>query len=161
MDEVARLAELKASVGHSLRIRLSADAAWVKGNRVQLEKVLANLINNGLEAMAEGLPGTLDVRLRLERDGKRVRVSVCDRGPGIAKENLGRVFEPFFTTKPTGLGMGLAICKSLITAHQGSLWVRSSPRCGSVFHVVLPLVAPGAEVVIHPDDRGPRLRAPD
>ena len=71
-------------------------------------------------------------------DGVGVRVSVADQGSGIPQEKLARVFEPFFTTKRQGMGLGLAVCRSIVEAHNGRLWAESEPGSGAVFHFTIP-----------------------
>lgn len=108
-------------------------------DRVQLQQVIANLITNAMEAMS-----TVSDRARILRvtsaiskpDG--VLISVEDSGPGIDRETLGHIFHPFFTTKPQGIGMGLAICRSIVESHGGSLSASAASPHGAVFRVVLP-----------------------
>jgi two-component system sensor kinase FixL len=66
------------------------------------------------------------------------RVSICDCGPGLSSEDLGRIFQPFYTTKRDGLGMGLSICRTIIEAHRGRLWAESNPDHGTTFHFTVP-----------------------
>jgi PAS domain S-box-containing protein len=118
---------------------LADDLPTVRGDRVQLQQVLLNLVMNASDAMAgsEGLGRRLQVSTgRSAGDG--VRVSVRDHGRGIPAEALERVFEPFFTTKPHGLGLGLAVCRSILVAHGGALSVENHPAGGAVFHFTLP-----------------------
>jgi PAS domain S-box-containing protein len=109
-----------------LRTELAARVRPVMGDRVQLQQVLLNLIMNGVEAM-RGItePRELTVSSRLAEPG-RVLIAVEDTGPGLDPTAAQHVFEPFFTTKSDGLGMGLAICRSIVEAHGGRLWM--SPR---------------------------------
>jgi len=69
-----------------------------------------------------------------------VRLTVTDSGPGLEREGLERAFEPFYTTKPTGMGMGLAISRSIVEGHRGKLWVTNNPGCGASFHIALPAI---------------------
>ena len=112
----------------------------VRANRLQLEKVLGNLIENGIEACGTGKNDLAGIALRIHAlDDRRVaQVTVTDRGHGIESQVLGRVFDPFFSTKPGGLGMGLAICRAIIEAHGGRLWVESTAGGGASFHFTLP-----------------------
>jgi PAS domain S-box-containing protein len=110
----------------------------VEADRVQVQQVLLNLIVNALEAMGanEG-PKELLIRTgKIEPSG--VLVAVQDSGPGLEAVMLERVFEPFYTTKPTGLGLGLSICRSIIEAHGGRLWASSNERHGATFQFTLP-----------------------
>jgi C4-dicarboxylate-specific signal transduction histidine kinase len=110
-----------------LRTELAAEGKSVMGDRVQLQQVLLNLIMNGVEAMGEVTERAreLTVSSTLVEPGSVV-VAVEDTGAGLDPAAAERMFQPFFTTKPDGLGMGLAICRSIVEAHGGRLWV--SPR---------------------------------
>jgi C4-dicarboxylate-specific signal transduction histidine kinase len=112
----------------------------VKGNRVQLQQVLLNLVLNACDAM-RGIPATdRHLFIRTETSGgEAVTLSVGDWGEGIPSDKLELVFQPFFTTKPDGLGMGLAVCRSIITAHGGRLWAANSPEGGAIFSFTLPI----------------------
>jgi PAS domain S-box-containing protein len=111
----------------------------VFGDPGQLQQVMLNLIMNGMEAMSRNPSGQRKLILRTQRKDSSLRVTVRDFGPGIAQENLERVFEPFFTTKNTGLGMGLAVCRSIIKAHRGHLWAENNPAGGAAFFFELPI----------------------
>jgi C4-dicarboxylate-specific signal transduction histidine kinase len=118
---------------------LAPDLPSVRGDRVQLQQVLLNLVMNACDAMAgsNGAGRRLCVSTNwIEDEG--VRVSVRDHGRGIPTELLERVFEPFFTTKPQGLGLGLAVCRSILLAHDGELSAGNHPSGGAVFHFTLP-----------------------
>jgi signal transduction histidine kinase len=99
-----------------------------------------NLLLNAMEAMAEcALHGrTLTVRTE-HTDAQTVHVSVRDAGTGLRQETLVQVFQPFYTTKPSGMGMGLAISKSIIEAHGGLIWVTNNATAGATFHFSLPV----------------------
>src|SRR5262245_28509262 len=116
----------------------------VRADRVQLEQVLLNLLVNACEAMGQNEPHDRRVSIgtRALSDGG-VQVSVGDRGPGIAADRQARLFEPFFTTKPQGLGLGLSISRSIVTAHGGRLWAETDAARGATFHVALPGQAGG------------------
>ncbi len=128
-------------------VRLEAGAATVEGDRVQLQQVVLNLITNALDAI-DGTPAErreLIVASRRERGQQgqqdQVVVSVQDRGEGIAADAAERIFDPFFTTKANGMGMGLAICRSIVEAHGGTLQARRVEQGGSEFEFRLPVVA--------------------
>jgi C4-dicarboxylate-specific signal transduction histidine kinase len=111
-----------------LRTELAARDRPIMGDRVQLQQVLLNLIMNGVEAMREVTERAreLTVSSALAEPGSSVLVAVKDTGAGLDPAVAERMFQPFFTTKPDGLGTGLAICRSIVEAHGGRLWV--SPR---------------------------------
>ena len=110
----------------------------VLADQVQLQQVILNLIVNAIEAM-NIMPDARELRITSGlHDADGVLITVEDSGPGIAPENLDKVFDTFFTTKPTGMGMGLSICRSIIEAHGGRLWASGAAPHGCIFHVVLP-----------------------
>jgi len=125
--------------GVNVLTELALDLPAVNGDRVQLQQVLLNLVVNGCEAMtgAEDADRQLIVRTALT-DEKSVCVSVADMGHGIPPENLERVFEAFFTTKTQGLGLGLAVCRTIISAQGGQLWATNNNPRGASFHFKLP-----------------------
>ena len=110
----------------------------VSGDRNQLQQVLLNFVINGCDAMnGQDVDRRLLVRTRATAQGN-VEVSVADRGAGIATADLERVFEPFVTTKLHGLGLGLAICRSIVEAHGGRLWASNNADRGATLHCELP-----------------------
>jgi signal transduction histidine kinase len=124
--------------GESLRLELEDELPDLCGDRVQLQQVVINLATNGIQAMA-GVDTTRVLSLRSRRSGdKQVVVEVEDRGGGIDSAIGDRLFEPFYTTKPDGIGIGLAICRSIIDAHGGRLWF-TRREIGTTFHFALPL----------------------
>ena len=125
--------------GVSVQSRLAEGLPPIHGDRVQLQQVVLNLILNAVEAMGSSEAGARELLISSEQDCTGVRVAVCDSGPGIDAAHLERVFEAFFTTKPTGVGMGLSICRSIINAHGGRLWAESNESRGTVFQFILPL----------------------
>ena len=109
------------------------------GDDVQLQQVLLNLVVNGCDAMAGVEPIERRLLVRTEYlDSGEVCVSVTDRGCGIPPEKMERIFEPFFTTKTHGMGLGLAVCRSIISAHHGKLWATNNKERGATFHFTLP-----------------------
>jgi signal transduction histidine kinase len=109
----------------------------VRGDRVQLQQVLLNLIMNAVDAMeAKDEPRILSVKSELY-DGDRVVISVADTGTGIRSQDIDRIFNPLFTTKPDGMGMGLSICRAIIEAHDGRLWFTPNTPRGAVFQFTL------------------------
>jgi PAS domain S-box-containing protein len=110
----------------------------VGGDRNQLQQVLLNFVINGCDAMdGKGVDRRLLVRTHATAQGN-VEVSVADRGAGIPTEYIERIFEPFMTTKATGMGLGLAICRSIVEAHGGRLWATNNPDGGATLHCELP-----------------------
>ncbi len=116
---------------------LAAPLPAVSGDRVQLQQVLLNLLINGCEAMNGSQPQReLVVRSEVTSSGS-VKVSVADRGSGIPPDELERIFEPFVTTKPQGMGLGLAVCRSIVQAHNGRLWAANNPGGGAILCIEL------------------------
>jgi C4-dicarboxylate-specific signal transduction histidine kinase len=110
----------------------------VRANRTQIEQVVVNLLMNAAQAVAACPQADRHVTLSAARAGAdRVAVEVCDTGPGIAPEHLQSVFEPFWTTRKEGLGLGLPICRSIVEAHGGTMWVVPNAPRGAIFHLVL------------------------
>lgn len=123
------------------RLELAPDLPLVHGDRVQLQQVVLNLILNGLDAMRDGEPMNRMLVLRTARgDGGSVEVTVQDSGAGIEKADLDNIFEAFYTTKADGLGMGLAIVRSIVEAHGGRVGARNNPEGGASFSFTLPAV---------------------
>jgi signal transduction histidine kinase len=110
----------------------------------QMEQVVVNLVTNAAKATRPGKPGTIIVRLGPGAPGK-ARLDVIDQGTGIAPEVLGRLFDPFFTTNEAGkgMGLGLAVCHSIVTSHGGTITVESEVGRGSTFRVELPAAEGG------------------
>jgi signal transduction histidine kinase len=137
--EVVRLIENDALLQScSIALDLAPALPKLRGDRVQIQQVLLNLLMNGLQAVAD-LPlhrRRLVVRTASAEGG--LEVTVQDGGEGIAEEDLPRVFEPFFTTKGEGLGIGLSISRSIVEAHGGRIWVENDPDGGGIFRVRLP-----------------------
>jgi C4-dicarboxylate-specific signal transduction histidine kinase len=123
----------------SLSLQLDTDVPRVMGDRIQLQQVILNLVANAVEAMANvsGRDRILEIRSQREQD-HGIRISVHDAGVGISEELIPRLFEPFFTTRARGIGMGLAISRSIVEAHGGRLWVESRLNQGTVFQLTLP-----------------------
>jgi signal transduction histidine kinase len=121
-----------------LQTQLADGLPLVEGERVQLQQVLMNLILNAVEAMALLDCPVREIEVSTDRDaGGGVRVAVRDSGPGVEPASMDRVFEPFYTTKPEGMGMGLAICRSIIEAHGGKLWIAPTKPHGATFQFTL------------------------
>lgn len=133
----------------SVRVTWSADEPvqrWVVGDAVMLQQVLVNLLRNALDALRERTSGDgqIEVGIRHADSGMpadEVRISIADNGSGLSEQAEALLFVPFQSTKPTGMGIGLNICRSFVELHQGRMWfTRNAPsRGGCTFHVALPL----------------------
>jgi PAS domain S-box-containing protein len=139
--------------GVSVQAQLAEGLPRVEGDRIQLQQVILNLILNAVEAMSGGL-AERELRISAETDAAGgVLVTVQDTGPGLDPTNVDRLFEAFYTTKPGGMGMGLAICRSIIEAHGGRLCASANQPHGAVFQFTLPAetaethTSPGKTVV--------------
>jgi PAS domain S-box-containing protein len=121
-------------------LNLEAGLPLVTGNRIQIQKIILNLLNNGIEAMqgaGVNLP-CLNLTISTVKQDSFALMTIQDNGPGIPSEYINRVFEPFFTTKSDGIGMGLAISRSLVEENGGQLWLDQKEGSGAVFHLTLP-----------------------
>lgn len=124
--------------GVTLEPHLSPDLPMVSADRIQLQQVLLNLMLNACEAMDGNEPGKRRLHVSTTSDESVVSIDVRDAGRGLPAD-VESIFQPFHTTKEQGLGMGLAICRSIITAHHGQLWAERNETGGAVFHIVLPV----------------------
>ncbi|MFL9909606.1 trifunctional serine/threonine-protein kinase/ATP-binding protein/sensor histidine kinase [Paraburkholderia sp. RL17-337-BIB-A] len=128
-----------AKHGVSVLTVLEDGLPLVLGDRVQLQQVRLNLIVNAIEAMSETSMGPRELLISTSADSSNgVSIAVRDSGPGLPAEGIERAFDPFYTTKADGLGMGLSICRSIVEAHRGRLWVGANVPRGAVFQLVLP-----------------------
>jgi C4-dicarboxylate-specific signal transduction histidine kinase len=141
IEESVALAESQASRNQvSVQIELEPDLPVLFGDRIQLQQVLLNLMLNGIESMSgvTARPRRLLIRSRTLEEGG-ICISIEDQGIGVSAENMSRLFEPFFTTRSQGIGMGLAISRSIIEVHGGRLWAESKVNQGSIFQFTLPI----------------------
>jgi len=140
VTEVLSLIGHEAQTEHvNLQAELADDLPSVVGDRVQLQQVLLNLVLNGMDAMTGVEKRELALTVKTDQsDQGDVVVTVIDRGMGIKPYELDAVFKPFHTTKTANLGMGLAICRSIIEAHGGRLWAESNIGPGTTFKFTLP-----------------------
>ncbi len=133
----------------ALRLDLAPDVAAVWADGIQIEQVILNLVRNAFEAMQTVDVADRGLVVRTAPSGEAaVEIAVTDAGPGLTPEHADAVFDPFFTTKPDGLGIGLAISRSIVEAHGGRLWATPNPQRGTTFHFTVPI-----------DDRGHRHAA--
>jgi PAS domain S-box-containing protein len=139
--EAARLVSGDAIVrGVSIRLELAAGLPPVRGDRVQLQQVALNLVLNGMDAMQDSGARDRVLVLRTATAGaKTVRVEVRDSGTGISEGDMGKIFKTFYTTKPDGMGMGLAITRSIVDVHGGRLEAHNNPDGGATFAFTLPI----------------------
>jgi signal transduction histidine kinase len=120
-------------------LRLADELPRIDGDKVQLQQVLLNLIANAIDAMS-GIEGRRrELAIVSRQDGANVVVEVCDSGIGMDAEHAERLFEAFYTTKEEGMGIGLAISRSIVEAHEGRMWAVPNVPYGAVFLVSLPV----------------------
>ena len=119
------------------RTQLAPCLPRIHGDRVQLQ-VMLNLIVNAIQTMSGMAGDRRDLLISSEATEEGARVGVRDTGPGLRPEGLPRLFEPFYTTKSDGMGMGLSICRSIIEAHGGRLWVSACQPHGALFQFAIP-----------------------
>ena len=162
IEEVVTLAQSEVQRNRvSLQTQLANDLPLIMGDRIQLQQVILNLLINAIEAMsgvergsarAVGKFGEKSLRIPgepereeladkalAEAEWTHVLIAVRDSGPGLDPKGLDRLFDAFYTTKPQGLGMGLAISRSIIEAHGGRLWAKANAPRGAVFQFTLPI----------------------
>ena len=125
-----------------LKTDLSDNLFPVVGDRIQLQQVLLNLVINGMEAMHQ-VPEdqrhlSIEAESHVSEEKSFVLITVADSGIGLKAEDLPRLFETFYTTKAEGMGMGLAISRSIVEAHGGRLWAATNADPGATFQFVLP-----------------------
>jgi signal transduction histidine kinase len=113
----------------------------VKGDRIQLQQVILNLVVNGMDAMANGSARERKITSRTVLTDGVAEVSIADCGPGIPSDKLSHLFEPFFTTKEHGMGMGLSIARTIVEAHGGRIWAENLAGGGAIFRLSLPLAS--------------------
>ena len=125
----------------TVECKLARNLPMVTGDPVQLQQVLLNLVLNACDAMTgcNTSERRLLIRTGIENDGGSVIVSVTDQGTGITEEKMENIFEPFFTTKPKGMGLGLSVCRSIITAHRGKLCATNNTDRGATFYFSVPV----------------------
>ena len=129
-----------------IALELDDDLPPVRGDKVQLQQVMLNLMLNAFEAMKDCAAAEREVKLRVARENAgSIQVVVSDRGTGFSRDKLDKIFQPFYTTKREGLGMGLSICRSIIQAHGGRLWAENNRDHGATFYFTVPIAEEAAE----------------
>jgi two-component system, LuxR family, sensor kinase FixL len=139
VEEAAALA-LLGPEGRAVRLGMAfaTDTPPVSIDRVLIQQVLLNLLRNAVEAMQSSPRRELTIRTTASVD-RTVEVSVTDSGMGLAADVRDRLFQPFVTTKPAGMGVGLSICRDIVEAHGGRMWLGDNPGGGAAFHFTLPV----------------------
>lgn len=122
-----------------IQTRVARNLPQVRGDRIQLEQVLLNLLRNAMEAVAAG-GAERTVIIQADHRSDRIELSVADRGMGLDAHIAANLFEPFLTTKSSGLGVGLYLCRSIIEAHNGRIWHQPNDPQGAIFHISLPVL---------------------
>ena len=145
VEEASALALIGAGgKGIAVRRHLEKDLPPLFLDKIQIHQVITNLIRNSIDAL-EGVKRR-EIVISTGRAGPHaVEIAIVDTGPGLAPEIADRLFQPFITTKPSGLGIGLSICRSIVDGHGGRLWANPNPDGGTIFHVSLPTVRPSGE----------------
>ena len=129
----------------SLETKLVSSLPPVRGDRVQLQQVIMNLLMNAAEAMGNVERGARELRIGTsEGSENHILITVRDSGPILKSESLDRFFEAFYSTKPNGMGIGLSICRSIVEAHEGRIWATGNVPHGVTFHIVLPALREAA-----------------
>jgi PAS domain S-box-containing protein len=129
----------------ALKLELAEQLPPVLGDRIQLQQVILNLLSNGADAMDSIAAESRELVIGSSADESgNITVAITDVGAGLDRRNADRIFNPFFTTKPGGMGMGLAICKSIVEAHGGRIWAASNDGYGTTFRFALPAIRESA-----------------
>ncbi len=149
LDEVVRetlalFEGLAARRGIPLRVFLAGDLPKVTADRVEIEQVLLNLLQNAVDAMVDHEGRERGITVRTSHDGSSVKVAVRDHGPGLTAEAEAHLFDTFFTTKPQGLGLGLSICRTIVESHGWRLWAADNDDGGLTMRFTLPVATPEA-----------------
>jgi signal transduction histidine kinase len=127
--------------GVAVQLALDDPSPRVAVDGIQIQQVIVNILRNAYEAMYEYDASALRVTIRSRMTEGCVEVSVTDTGPGLPDDETGNLFDAFFTTKKSGMGMGLAISRSIIDSYGGRLWAESEPHIGATFYFTLPVVS--------------------
>jgi two-component system sensor kinase FixL len=130
----------------AVRLEPTETPSTVHVDRIEIQQVLVNLLQNAYEALADAETRRREVTVRMEPDGQFVEVTVADNGPGLPADEDSHIFDTFVTTKQNGMGMGLAIATTIVETHGGKLWGTSNPEGGATFHFTLPVAEEEEEV---------------
>ena len=123
----------------SVQTQFADGLPFIQGDRAQLQQVMLNLIINAVEAMTEMSEGSRQLLIGTRKEASdELLVTVQDSGPGLSPGRLDNLFDAFYTTKPDGMGMGLSICRSIVEAHGGRLWVSANVPRGAMFQITVP-----------------------
>jgi two-component system, LuxR family, sensor kinase FixL len=122
----------------AVELNITSQLCMTVGDEVMLEQVIVNLIRNAIDAMRQSAPKDRRLSISVARVKSNVEVKVSDSGCGMTEETEASVFVPFVSTKPTGMGIGLSICRSFVEMHQGRIWFTRNPIAGVTFHLSLP-----------------------
>jgi PAS domain S-box-containing protein len=146
VGDVAALVRIDATTRQvKLDVNVPADLPLVRGDRVQIQQVLLNLILNGMDSLDGTRLEDRCINVIARPDGAQlIEISVGDTGHGIPADTLARIFDPFFTTKPNGMGIGLAVSRTIVEAHSGRLWAENRHGGGATFRFTLPIAEAGA-----------------
>jgi len=139
-DTVEFLSSLAVGRKVELVSRIAPETLSILGDRIQLQQVILNLVVNGIDAMRDTSSENRIISIRTSRIDNFAELSVSDRGPGVAEEQLNEIFQPFYTSKAEGMGMGLSIARTIIEAHHGLIWAKNRDHGGASFRIKLPLV---------------------
>lgn len=142
IKEAAELAILGTQHrGVTIRVQDDPGDVTVVVDKIQIQQVLLNLLRNAAEAIAD--QERREIALLTEVRDDTIQISVVDNGPGLPDEVKAKLFQPFISTKKTGMGVGLSICHTIITAHDGRLWAETNPEGGTIFRLTLPTAPAG------------------
>ena len=125
---------------HAIRVdlQLALGLQLLRADRTQMQQVIMNLVSNAIAAMQGNGAHPRTLTLRSRRDGAMLQFSVADNGAGVAPAAAGQIYDALYSTRPDGMGMGLAICRTIIDAHGGQLWHEAATPRGTIFHFTVP-----------------------
>jgi len=138
-DAIALVRPLAASRQIRIDVTVPADAPAIHGDPVQLQQVIMNLVLNGIEAVTEARVADGRIELRADCTADAIEVAVADNGIGIPDERADAIFEPLNTSRPSGMGLGLSICKSIVEAHRGRIRLHTSRPGRTEFRFTIPI----------------------